>query len=73
MTTPASPQPGLRRIVSVTRAADRHADLHEREFAETREATVPDGPLPDLVADALRAVAFEGGARFVITVEEPHE
>lgn len=63
----------MKRIVTVCRAADRHADPHQRRFAETRLATVDDGPLRDVVDRALADTGFEDGGRFVIQVEEPHE
>jgi hypothetical protein len=62
----------MSRIVKVTRSGDRHADLHGRDFAESRKVVVPDGPIAELAAEALRAVAFQDGARFVILIEEPH-
>lgn len=67
------PTAALKRIVSVCRTADRHADFHEREFAETRSASVPDGELRSVVDAALAEVGFTAGARFVIHVNEPHE
>lgn len=63
----------MNRTVTVCRAADRHADAHGRDFAEARAATVPDGELRRVVDAALAEVGFQGGGRFVILVEEPHE
>lgn len=63
----------MKRTVIVCQLADRHADFHTRAFSVTRHATVADSDLRTVVDTALANVGFEHGARFVITVEEPHE
>jgi hypothetical protein len=54
--------------------ADRHRDLHGREFADTREATVDADSLAVAVALALRELRLgsERG-KAIITVDWPHE
>lgn len=63
----------LKRTVSVSRIADRHAAMHSRDFTKTRVAVVEDGELRKVVDNALTICEFEEGGRFVIRVEEPHE
>lgn len=62
-------------MVTVHRVADRHADLHQREFAETRIATVEAGGLGEVLAAALGALQMgeaEPG-KFIISTDWPHE
>jgi len=56
--------------VTLTRLADRHATLHGRAFAETREIVVGAGALSDVLAQAARATDLPLG-RYSITVSEP--
>lgn len=61
------------RQVTVLRYADRHAELHTRQFAQARSVTVPDGDPSDVVAAALEVAGMDLGDRFSIIVDAPHE
>jgi hypothetical protein len=65
----------MKQLVTVHRVADRHADLHEREFAETRIATVEAGDLGDVLAAALIDLEMDGAepGKFIISTDWPHE
>jgi hypothetical protein len=60
----------MKQTVTITRLADRHAELHEREFAETDVVTVDAGEL-DVVVGSVCGGRPNG--RYIIVVDEPHE
>jgi hypothetical protein len=59
-------------LVTVHRCADRHADLHTREFAETHEVVVPAGPPHRVVASALAPLDLPVG-RYAVTIDWPFD
>lgn len=58
--------------VTVTRLADRHADLHGRDFAESVQIVVPAGDLRSVLRAAAELVDQPLG-RYSITVSEPYD
>jgi hypothetical protein len=62
----------VKQLVTVHRCADRHADLHARGFAETREVEVTAGPLAQAVCEALKQLDLPEG-RYAITIDWPFE
>jgi hypothetical protein len=62
----------MNQLVTVHRCADRHADLHAREFAETHEVEVCAGPPAQVVSEALEALDLPEG-RYSITIDWPYE
>ena len=63
----------MRQQVIVTRRADRHADLVDRDFAESFGVEVVDGSLSEVlrqVADNLEALPR---GHYTITISEPYE
>lgn len=63
----------MKRTVTMTRLADRHAEAHDRDFATTRQVTVEDDLLPTVVSHAMALAGFYEGPAFTIRVGEPHE
>lgn len=64
----------MKRRVAITRLADRHADPHERRFAETREVEVDDTAMDLVLTRAWIAADFDDdNARIIIVVDEPHD
>ena len=63
----------VKQTVIITQLADRHADLHRRQFARTDEVTVEAGSTLDVVSEAIRQVPDACEGRCVILVEDPHE
>jgi hypothetical protein len=61
------------REVTVLRYADRHAELHGREFAQVREVVVRDGDPAEMVSAAVTEAALDLGGRFAVLVEPPHD
>jgi hypothetical protein len=60
--------------VTVVQVADRHADLHERQFARAQEVAVPAGDLRAVITAAMHQVdAPDEPGRFVITIDWPHD
>jgi hypothetical protein len=59
-------------LVTVHRCADRHADLHSRQFAQAHEVTVAAGPLARVVGAALERLDLPVG-RYAITVDRPFD
>jgi hypothetical protein len=59
--------------VVVTRLADRHADLHTRDFADSFEVVVPAGDLADVLLAAAGQADGRGVARYSLTISEPFE
>lgn len=64
----------MKRTVTVHRVADRHRDLHSRDFADTQTVTVEVESLGDAIATALAelGLADERG-KVIVTVERPHD
>ncbi len=65
----------MKQTVTIHRTADRHAELHRRQFAETREATVEAGDLADVLDAALDVMEMSDAApgQFTISIDWPHE
>lgn len=59
--------------VVVTRLADCHATLHDRDFAESREVTVPRGSLADVLRATAEQVSDLDVARYSLTIGEPFD
>lgn len=59
--------------VTVIRSADRHADLHQRNFAATLEVTVPSGTLAEVLAAAVADLPDLPPGRYAVTVDWPHD
>lgn len=64
---------GLLQTVTVIKSADRHADLHVREFAAAHEVTVESGNLDEVLTAVSDALPTLGVGRFTILVDWPHE
>lgn len=59
--------------VIVTRCADRHGELHERDYAESNEYTVYSGNLSQVLRQLADAVEGPLGGRFIIEIDWSHE
>lgn len=63
----------MKRLVTIHSVADRHADLHRRQFAVTRQVEVPNGEPVCIFNAAVEAAEIDLNGKFIVTVEEPHE
>lgn len=63
----------MKQDVTIVHLADRHADLHERQFAEAQRITVTAGSADRTVVEALATVDELPMGRYIITVDEPYE
>lgn len=63
----------LLQTVTVIQSADRHAELHQRDFAAAHEATVESGTLAEVLRAALRGLPELSPGRYTVLVDWPHE
>lgn len=66
----------MRQVVTVTRRADRHAEDHERDFADSERYFLPAGDLAMVLIQMYFALAQSDRwprGSYVIEIEEPHE
>lgn len=59
--------------VVVTRCADRHGELHERDYAESTEHPVYAGDLKLVLWQLAEAVTDAPRGRYIIEIDWPHE
>jgi hypothetical protein len=60
--------------VTIHRPADRHADIHKRQFARTCEAVVPAGSAATVVEAALSVLNMhEVEGRLTLSISDPFE
>lgn len=63
----------MKQAVTVIQTADRHAELHRRDFAAAHEATVASDNLREVLTAALDTLPALPPGRYVVLVDWPHE
>lgn len=62
----------VRQAVTIVLLADRHADLHDRDFAEARTIPVESGTLAEVLTRTAAVIDLPCG-RYTLNVGEPYD